>query len=69
MSNSERNITTDVIEGGKDRLRELLDVRVPGGVILGVVILQFTSIKPDALLALGAVFILLFRLMGFRAKP
>ncbi len=57
MSNSERNITTDAIEGGKDRLRELLDVRVPGGVLLGATILEVTSIKPEALIILGAVFV------------
>jgi hypothetical protein len=69
MSNSERSITTDAIEGGKDRLRELLDVRVPGGVLLGAAILQATSIKPDVLIVLGVVFVLLFRLLGLRADP
>ena len=69
MSNSERSITTDAIEGGKDRLRELLDVRVPGGVLLGATILQVSSIKPDVLMTLGVVFVVLFRWLGLRAEP
>lgn len=67
MSNSEANILADIKNGGKKQLLELLDVRIPAGIVLGVAILQLTPVAPDQLLAIGAVFVVLFRLFGLQA--